>query len=64
MSRMTPSDAIIDGLLRTGPSAGELGSFDAIARNKNRLHPINARHEQTTAYMALLCLRKALTTPA
>ena len=29
------------------------GLFDAFARNANRLKVINARHEQTTAYMAL-----------
>jgi acetolactate synthase-1/2/3 large subunit len=29
------------------------GLFDAFARNANRLQVINARHEQTTAYMAL-----------
>ena len=29
------------------------GLFDAFARNANRLRVINARHEQTTAYMAL-----------
>ena len=60
MSRMTAGDAIVDGLLRHGidtifglPGVQTYALFDSIARNKNRLRLINARHEQTTAYMAL-----------
>lgn len=60
MTRMTGGDAIVDSLLRHGidtifglPGVQVYGLFDAIARNKNRLRLINARHEQTTAYMAL-----------
>jgi acetolactate synthase I/II/III large subunit len=60
MARMTGGEAIVDGLLRHGvdtifglPGVQTYGLFDAIARNSNRLRLINARHEQTTAYMAL-----------
>lgn len=60
MSRMTGGDAIVDSLLRHGidtifglPGVQMYGLFDAFARNANRLKVINARHEQTTAYMAL-----------
>jgi acetolactate synthase I/II/III large subunit len=60
MPRMTGGDAIIDSLLRHGidtifglPGVQMYGLFDAFARNANRLRVINARHEQTTAYMAL-----------
>ena len=60
MPRMTGGDAIVDGLLRHGidtifglPGVQTYGLFDALARNTNRLRVINARHEQTTAYMAL-----------
>jgi acetolactate synthase I/II/III large subunit len=60
MSRMTGGDAIVDGLLRHGidtifglPGVQTYGLFDALARNTNRIRVINARHEQTTAYMAL-----------
>jgi len=35
------------------PGVQVYGLFDAFARNANRLRLINARHEQTTAYMAL-----------
>src|SRR5206468_2567629 len=35
------------------PGVQMYGLFDAFARNANRLKVINARHEQTTAYMAL-----------
>ena len=60
MTRMTGGEAIVDSLLRHGvdtifglPGVQVYGLFDAFARNKNRLRLINARHEQTTAYMAL-----------
>jgi acetolactate synthase-1/2/3 large subunit len=60
MARMTGGDAIVDGLLRHGidtvfglPGVQVYGLFDAFARNANRVRLINARHEQTTAYMAL-----------
>jgi acetolactate synthase I/II/III large subunit len=60
MPRMTGGDAIVDSLLRHGidtifglPGVQMYGLFDAFARNANRLRVINARHEQTTAYMAL-----------
>jgi acetolactate synthase I/II/III large subunit len=60
MPRMTGGEAIADGLMRHGidtmfglPGVQVYGLFDAFARNANRLRLINARHEQTTAYMAL-----------
>ncbi len=60
MPRMTGGDAIVDSLLRHGidtvfglPGVQMYGLFDALARNANRIRVINARHEQTTAYMAL-----------
>ena len=60
MTRMTGGDAIVDSLLQHGvdtifglPGVQMYGLFDAFARNANRLKVINARHEQTTAYMAL-----------
>jgi acetolactate synthase-1/2/3 large subunit len=60
MSRMTGGDAIVDSLLRHGidtvfglPGVQTYALFDAFARASNRLRLINARHEQTTAYMAL-----------
>ena len=60
MTRMTGGEAIVEGLLRHGidtifglPGVQVYGLFDALARNKNRIRLINARHEQTTAYMAL-----------
>jgi acetolactate synthase-1/2/3 large subunit len=60
MSRMTGGEAIVDTLLRHGidtvfglPGVQTYGLFDAFARSSNRLRLINARHEQTTAYMAL-----------
>lgn len=60
MPRMTGGEAIVDSLLRHGvdtvfglPGVQVYGLFDAFARNANRLRLINARHEQTTAYMAL-----------
>ena len=60
MPRMTGGDAIVDSLLRHGvdtifglPGVQMYGLFDAFARNANRLRVLNARHEQTTAYMAL-----------
>lgn len=60
MPRMTGGDAIVDSLLRHGidtifglPGVQMYGLFDAFARNANRLRVVNARHEQTTAYMAL-----------
>ena len=60
MPRMTGGDAIVDTLLRHGidtvfglPGVQMYGLFDALARNANRIRVINARHEQTTAYMAL-----------
>jgi len=60
MARMTGGEAIVDGLLRHGidtvfglPGVQVYGLFDGFARAANRLRLINARHEQTTAYMAL-----------
>ncbi len=60
MPRMTGGDAIVDSLIRHGidtvfglPGVQMYGLFDAFARNANRIRIINARHEQTTAYMAL-----------
>jgi acetolactate synthase-1/2/3 large subunit len=60
MARMTGGEAIVDSLLRHGidtvfglPGVQTYGLFDAFARSSNRLRLINARHEQTTAYMAL-----------
>lgn len=60
MARMTGGEAIVEGLLRHGidtvfglPGVQVYGLFDAFARASNRLRLINARHEQTTAYMAL-----------
>ncbi len=60
MARMTGGEAIVDGLLRHGidtvfglPGVQVYGLFDGFARASNRLRLINARHEQTTAYMAL-----------
>lgn len=60
MPRMTGGEAIVDSLLRHGidtvfglPGVQMYGLFDAFARNANRIRVINARHEQTTAYMAL-----------
>ncbi len=60
MSRMTGGEAIVEGLLRHGidtvfglPGVQTYGLFDAFARASNSLRLINARHEQTTAYMAL-----------
>lgn len=60
MARMTGGEAIVDGLLRHGidtifglPGVQIYGLFDALALTKNRIRLINARHEQTTAYMAL-----------
>lgn len=60
MARMTGGEAIIDSLIRHGidtmfglPGVQTYGLFDALARNANRTRLINARHEQTTAYMAL-----------
>ena len=60
MPRMTGGDAIVDSLLRHGvdtlfglPGVQMYGLFDAFARNANQLRIVNARHEQTTAYMAL-----------
>jgi acetolactate synthase I/II/III large subunit len=60
MARMTGGEAIVDGLLRHGidtvfglPGVQTYGLFDALARNANRIRLINARHEQSTAYIAL-----------
>ncbi len=60
MARMTGGDAIVDSLLRHGvdtvfglPGVQVYGLFDAFARNANQIRLINARHEQTTAYMAM-----------
>jgi len=60
MPRMTGGEAIVDSILRHGidtvfglPGVQVYGLFDAFARNANRMRLINARHEQTTAYMAL-----------
>jgi len=60
MPRMTGGEAIVDSLLRHGidtvfglPGVQVYGLFDAFARASNSLRLINARHEQTTAYMAL-----------
>ncbi|HBK07426.1 MAG TPA: hypothetical protein DDZ81_16505 [Acetobacteraceae bacterium] len=60
MTRMTGGEAIVDGLIRHGidtvfglPGVQTYGLFDALARASNSIRLINARHEQTTAYMAL-----------
>ena len=60
MARMTGGEALVDSLLRHGidtifglPGVQLYGLFDALGRNANRIRLINARHEQTTAYMAL-----------
>jgi acetolactate synthase-1/2/3 large subunit len=60
MTRMTGGEAIVESLLRHGidtvfglPGVQVYALFDALARNRNRIRLINARHEQTTAYMAL-----------
>ncbi len=60
MPRMTGGEAIVDSLVRHGidtvfglPGVQTYGLFDAFARASNSLRLINARHEQTTAYMAL-----------
>jgi acetolactate synthase-1/2/3 large subunit len=60
MARMTGGEAIVDTLLRHGidtvfglPGVQIYGLFDAFARNRYRLRLIHARHEQTSAYMAL-----------
>ena len=60
MARMTGGEAIVDSLLRHGidtvfglPGVQTYGLFDAFARASTSLRLINARHEQTTAYMAL-----------
>ena len=60
MARMTGGEAIVDSLVRHGidtvfglPGVQTYGLFDAFARASNQLRLINARHEQTTAYMAL-----------
>ena len=60
MARMTGGEAIVDGLLRHRidtvfglPGVQVYGLFDALARNANRIRLVNARHEQSTAYMAL-----------
>jgi acetolactate synthase-1/2/3 large subunit len=60
MARMTGGEAIVDGLVRHGidtvfglPGVQTYGLFDAFSRASNQLRLINARHEQTTAYMAL-----------
>ena len=60
MPRMTGGDAIVDSLIRHGidtifglPGVQTYGLFDALARRSNEIRLINARHEQTTAYMAL-----------
>jgi acetolactate synthase-1/2/3 large subunit len=57
---MTGGEAIVDSLVRHGidtvfglPGVQTYGLFDAFACASNRLRLINARHEQTTAYMAL-----------
>src|SRR5690349_3641920 len=60
MPRMTGGEAIVDGLLRHGidtvfglPAVQTYGPFDPFSRASIALRLINARHEQTTAYMAL-----------
>ncbi len=60
MPRMTGGEAIVDSLIRHGidtvfglPGVQTYGLFDALSRASNSLRLINARHEQTTAYMAL-----------
>src|SRR5450755_4665178 len=60
MARMTGGEAIVDALLRQGvdtifglPGVQLYGLFDGFAKASNQLRLINARHEQTTAYMAL-----------
>ena len=60
MPRMTGGEAIVDGLLRHGidtvfglPGVQTYGLFDALRPRRQPVRLINARHEQTTAYMAL-----------
>ena len=60
MARMTGGEAIVDGIIRHGidtvfglPGVQTYGLFDALSRASNSIRLINARHEQTTAYMAL-----------
>ena len=60
MPRMTGGEAIVDGLLRHGidtvfglPGVQVYGLFGAFSRISNQLCLINARDEQSTAYMAL-----------
>lgn len=64
MTRMTGGDFIVDSRLRCGVDTvfgltgmQMYGLLDAVAHNSNRLKVINARHEQTTVYAALGCLR-------
>ena len=60
MAEMTGADAIVESLIRHGvdtvfglPGVQMYGLFDAFARNKDTIRVINARHEQTVAYMAM-----------
>ena len=60
MSEMSGADAIVQSLIRHGvdtvfglPGVQMYGLFDAFARNSDRIRVINARHEQTVAYMAM-----------
>ena len=60
MAEMTGADAIVESLIRHGvdtvfglPGVQMYGLFDAFARNKDKIRVINARHEQTVAYMAM-----------
>jgi acetolactate synthase I/II/III large subunit len=60
MTQMTGGEAIVESLVRHGidtlfglPGVQVYGLFDALARNSERIRVISARHEQTTAYMAL-----------
>ncbi|MDR1999413.1 MAG: hypothetical protein LBQ06_05660, partial [Frankiaceae bacterium] len=57
---MTGADAIVDSLIRHGvdtvfglPGVQMYGLFDALARNRDKIRLINARHEQGVAYMAM-----------
>jgi acetolactate synthase-1/2/3 large subunit len=60
MSEMSGADAIVESLVRHDvdtvfglPGVQMYGLFDAFARNTDRIRVINARHEQTVAYMAM-----------
>lgn len=60
MAEMSGADAIVESLVLHGvdtvfglPGVQMYGLFDAFARRSDRIRVINARHEQTVAYMAM-----------